>query len=641
MSRARVKIIDNDVFPTNRIKYALQEDKIDESGSLDVFLEYCKMNLVSAKVAEKSVQCLLIDQAPNLYFLLTTYLLQYVDDVLVGKQDLLCPGDQNATLCVVAALYVVPQGGLYLLERYRLGLGVEEASRTLLQDNLFRKFLDLTDSSRSKISVSDLSMVFSQDIEEVVSSGFMKIFDVAANLGSIMVVSYFILAENPAAITPVVVYMVLIPFAFAGSYTKSASVNEKASDEGASLIETVQEGSANYRVIADYFMRPLIQETLRAKVVKYNKARAEVLIDNTDRRYISPVLGSVLVGLYMVYGSEEVLSGTLNIGTFVATVNVFKDIADNFKDLYNNVLDVAKALGPLEKITVIMNMPSYSNQTRIFEEWRQRKTSELRACSDFAQAAQESGHSFLMDAMNIQLSNLHFRYGNGPPVLADVNLSVPQGSFVAVVGPRHGGKSSLTSLIGQAMLPTEGKVFIPSHLRVLHVAQEPLILKGGLWRNVALNHQFGDLDAERRIVTICRRIGFSDYLLELMDEEKASGKQVQEQGSDWQTRLGITDQVLINLARAFIYNAEVLVLHRPTNLLGIRLAKNVYAMLYESVQNRGLEMPASTVRLRRLRTVFVSCIRTFALDKVDTLLCVSNGGVKPISKEEVTLDMLD
>jgi len=204
----------------------------------------------------------------------------------------------NATLFVVAALYIVPQGGLYLLERYRIELAVEEASRTLLQENLFRKFLDITDSSRSKISISDLSMIFSQDIEDVVNSGFMKIFDVAANLGRIMVVSYFILAENPAALVPIVVYMVLIPVTFAGSNSKSASLNEKASDEGASLVETVQEGSAKYRVIADYFMRPLIQETLQAKVAKYNVARKEVLMDNTDRKYISPVLGSVLLGVY-------------------------------------------------------------------------------------------------------------------------------------------------------------------------------------------------------------------------------------------------------------------------------------------------------------------------------------------------------
>jgi len=331
----------------------------------------------------------------------------------------------------------------------------------------------------------------------------------------------------------------------------------------------------------------------------------------------------------------------LGIGTFVATVNVFKDVADNFKDLYNNVLDLAKALGPLEKIALIMNMPSYSNQTRIYEEWRLKETSKIRDCEDFAQSARELGQRYRMDAIDIRMQDLCFKYGDGPPVLQNVNLSVPQGSFVAVVGPRHGGKSTLMRLLGQVVLPTDGYVFISSHLRVLHVGQQPLILKGGIWRNVALNHQFGDLDAEQRIMSICRRLGFSDYLLELMDDEKRSGKQVQDQTDSWQARLSTTDQVLINLARAFIYNAEVLVLHRPTNLLSIRLAKQVYALLHEAVQNRGLGMPASTVMLRRPRTIFVSCVRDFALERIDTLLCVANGEVKRIHQDDVTMDMLD
>jgi len=643
MSKARVKVIDNDVFPTNRMKNDLQDNESYERTSLDLFVEYCKMNLVSANVAEKSVQCLLIDQGPNLYFLLNTYLLQYVaDDVLVGKKDdLLCPGDVNATLFVVAALYVVPLGGLYLLERYRNELAIEEASRTLLQENVFRKYLDITDASRGEISSSGLSMIFSQDIEEVVSSGLMKIFDVAANLGRIVVVSYFILSENPAAIVPIVVYMVLIPVAFARSYSKSARLNKEASEEGASMIETVQEGSVKYRVIADYFMRPLIQETFRTKVAKQNVAKKAVLIDNVDRRYISPVLGSVLLGVYMFYGSEQVLGGTLSIGTFVATVNVFQGVADIFKDLYSNVLDLSKALGPLQKISAIMNMPSYSDKTRQTEKWRLQETSKLRECSDFARIARQVGARYRMDAIDIRLSELEFRYGGGPPVLENVNLSIPQGSFVAIVGPSNGGKSTFMRLLGQVVTPTKGNVFISSHLRVLHVAQHPLILKGGVWRNVALNHQFGDLEAEQRAMIICRKLGFSDYLLEHMDHEKRSGKRVQEQGSEWQARLSTTDQVLISLARAFIYNAEVLVLHRPTSMLSINSAKRVYALLHENVENRGVGMPASTVKLRRPRTVFVSCVRDFALESIGTLICVSNGNVQRISHKEVTTEMLD
>ena len=58
----------------------------------------------------------------------------------------------------------------------------------------------------------------------------------------------------------------------------------------------------------------------------------------------------------------------------------------------------------------------------------------------------------------IEIQNLDFRFGNGPPVLEDVNLEVAKGDFASVIGPNGGGKTTLVKLIVGLLAPTTGNI---------------------------------------------------------------------------------------------------------------------------------------------------------------------------------------
>ncbi|RHZ54525.1 hypothetical protein Glove_426g70 [Diversispora epigaea] len=71
----------------------------------------------------------------------------------------------------------------------------------------------------------------------------------------------------------------------------------------------------------------------------------------------------------------------------------------------------------------------------------------------------------------LQLSDVNFRYGNGPKVLSDVSLSVQLDSRIAVVGPNGSGKSTLLKLLTGILEPSAGQVHRHGRLRFAHFMQ--------------------------------------------------------------------------------------------------------------------------------------------------------------------------
>ena len=67
-----------------------------------------------------------------------------------------------------------------------------------------------------------------------------------------------------------------------------------------------------------------------------------------------------------------------------------------------------------------------------------------------------------MDAAIVEMENVSFAY-NGQPVLQDVNLAVPPGDFVAVIGPNGGGKTTLLKLMLGLLKPAAGNIRVLGH----------------------------------------------------------------------------------------------------------------------------------------------------------------------------------
>jgi ABC-type uncharacterized transport system fused permease/ATPase subunit len=236
----------------------------------------------------------------------------------------------------------------------------------------------------------------------------------------------------------------------------------------------------------------------------------------------------------------------------------------------------------------------------------------------------------LVDAIPIEVRNITLQHPLFPPLLRHANVSAQQGSLICVAGPHGSGRHTFLRALAFKEFPSDGIIFIPSHLRVIHVSLDPVILKRSAWQNLT----FSCPDADPlRVVEILKLLGLKHTLqvvakdlerLELLtdelklhceDEDSKCEHSALPDGDDarhWQHRLTHSEIAKIHLVRAFIANPEVLILQRPYRQFSeiheghhINGEREILkGAIYDHISHRGLFMPIETVTRRRPRTVF-------------------------------------
>lgn len=166
--------------------------------------------------------------------------------------------------------------------------------------------------------------------------------------------------------------------------------------------------------------------------------------------------------------------------------------------------------------------------------------------------------------LDLELRDLHFSYAEGTFALRDVNLRIPAGETVALVGRTGSGKSTLASLLSRAVEPEPGTVFLGGadvrelDLELLRgavgvVTQRTEILAGTLRENIAL---FADVPAGT-VEAAVRDLGLEDWVDGLPDGlETLLGP-----GG---TRLSAGEEQLVAFARLLVRDVQVVVLDEAT-----------------------------------------------------------------------------
>lgn len=163
----------------------------------------------------------------------------------------------------------------------------------------------------------------------------------------------------------------------------------------------------------------------------------------------------------------------------------------------------------------------------------------------------------------IEIQNCTFKYttANLPgtvPVVTNLNFSIPLGKMIWMTnGPDQDveglGRLTLMKCIGGLLIPDQGHINVPNHLRVLFVHHEPMLLCKSLWENLTLGKPDAD---EKKVWAVATKMGMSSSLV---------GKKDLDVG-DHGNNLRMCDRQAICLARAIITDPDVLLLHRPGEL---------------------------------------------------------------------------
>lgn len=640
-------------------------------------LEFVKMNLEQPHILVDTLKTILVGQMKSLYFLLTLYLQLYLVDVVLqpdgaegegeaadrrllfkcishssrllsrllenkdGVEEehmesewaLLIPGSRRDTAILVGLLYVIPFLGLHFVEIWKLSLGVNANSRRGLMENLLRKFLNYKEEARANISTGDLTMAMTRDITEVVDGGYMKILEVIRIIGKICIALVFILAENKMAAVPLVIFPFVMLMYLSCREVRTVEANEAVAHSENRLVHEVNSAIANYKLIADFFLRPFVLRTYSQHVKNYNEHRISSSIVCANNMFLAPFLTTVLVGTYMVYGTFQVksLGGTLTLGTFLGTINVFKELGLELQEIYNELNEIQKAVGPLRQICFFMNQTTDLEQRMAQRRDRQRVGEERRQLArSRAESAQSSGgppavapavastaqgpspYIFAVDTIAIEIVGMQFEYTNSmSSYQLSVNAKFAQGKLYAVIGERGLGKATLLKLLGQVLMPGRGFVFVPPHLRICHVHRGSCILDQSFLTNIIFNQEPSQVGGLGRVERLCRRAGFVERLvLELKEplEKDALRISQQPQRSAWAAHFSSSDFARLNLVRALVLNPELLVMHMPLIDFSETETRGLTRLLREHVSHGGLGLENGALHKawRRPRTVFYS-----------------------------------
>jgi hypothetical protein len=438
---SRVKVIDGDSFPTNRFNKEIEERGLANltkgEGAVnpaEVLIEYFKLNFAIGGVGSKTYATIAVDQMQNLYFLLTVNLLKYVaDDVLAADanpETFLIPGDRQDTLFLVGALYLVPYAALNALDVWKSQLGLAEDSKAYLRENMFRKFMNYDASSRDKVPSSERVLAMTKDTDDIVDEGYMKALEITKSLGKLAVSSYFIVTENPEGVAPIAIFAGAI-FGFLWlKGDEPVKLETAISRQESAIVSTTQDSAAKYRLIADYLMRPLVQDKLEGNVKSLTKASIPVTTLETTNDYFPGWLANILTAGYVIYGGEEVVAGRLQIGAFLATSGVIKDVGDSFADIFKSLLSMSKAIEPIQDITLFMNLPTDLRAQKKINRQRRKRTKEERRPERLAELRRLTGVRFATDAIPIQVRDVQFQYpGTDKLAIEKFDLQCPQGSL--------------------------------------------------------------------------------------------------------------------------------------------------------------------------------------------------------------------
>ena len=208
---------------------------------------------------------------------------------------------------------------------------------------------------------------------------------------------------------------------------------------------------------------------------------------------------------------------------------------------------------------------------------------------------------------DLDFNKVSFSYQAGQPILQELSFRIGAGQSAAIIGPSGVGKTTLLNLLPRFFDPTGGTITLEGvDLRELRVRdlrrqialvlQEPLLLPASIAENIA----YGNPRANRAEIEAAARAANADVFIKKMPDRYATIV------GDGGTRLSVGERQRLNLARAFLKNAPILLLDEPTSALDAESEALVVASLFDLMKGRTTLMVAHRLStIRRVDKVLV------------------------------------
>jgi len=499
----------------------------------------------------------------------------------------------NYTLTVVAALgYLLSQAAAFLGFRYQI-LHMATAGQSVikvLRDELFAHIQRLSMAFFPTYETGRLIARVIGDVNvlrEAISFAVIgMVRDVLIVFGILITMLIIDPALTGVALGVVVVLGVVANFWRIYARAAYIRVREAVADVNAELAENFN----GIRVVQAFAREKFNLDRFSGEINKKNMdANMRATLVSSLFFPSIDLVGGVATGVLIYVGGILVLNQQLSVFkliTFVLYIEQFFFPIRLLAQRYN-VLQATMAAG--EKIFWLLDQPT-----------------EIQDAPNAYPLPQVTGH--------VRFEGVGLAYVPGQPVLHNINLDVPSGATVALVGHTGAGKTSMVKLLSRFYDTTSGRVLVDGHdvrdvslsslrSQIGIVLQQNFLFSGSIFDNI----RYGRLDAsEAEVMQAAAAVGAHEFITLL---EKGYHSEVEEGG----VMLSVGQRQLIAFARALLADPRILILDEATSNIDTRTERLIQAALQKLLHGR---------------TSFVIAHRLSTVTKADIIVVMDHGVIK-------------
>lgn len=444
-----------------------------------------------------------------------------------------------------------------------------------IRNDLYKKIMILPLSFYSRNKKGDIIARITTDVQEVEVS-IVSYLDVFIK-DPVTIIAYFLFMLGISWRLTVFV-LVLLPIAgiIIGKIGKSL---KKDSVEGqsrfAGMIATIEETIGGLRIIKAFNAIDYSGRKFNEQNEEYSRVVRHV---NRKRDLSSPMsefMSSIVIAIVLWFGSTLILDGnsTITAANFIAYIVIFSQIISPAKSFSQGFYCLQKGMASADRIFEVLDAEE------VIVEKENALT--IRKFDD-----------------KVVYDNVSFRYGEND-VLKNIDLSIPKGKMVALVGESGGGKSTMVDLLPRFYDVCQGSIKIDgtdirdlkiSDVRGLMgiVTQESILFNDTVFNNIA----FGMENATREAVIEAAKVANAhDFIMQL---ENGYDTVIGDRGMN----LSGGQRQRLSIARAVLKNPPILILDEATSALDTESERLVQEALAKVMSNR-----TSIVIAHRLSTI--------------------------------------
>ena len=551
------------------------------------YLEQEKHKIAAAFV------CVLVSSASTLCgsYLLRPIINGLIDSTKTPQQKIT---SLMVGLALMAAVYVLGVGATYL--QGRIMISVSQGTLKRIREHLFRKVQKLPVRYFDTNPTGDIMSCFTNDVDiigEMLNSTLVQIFSGTITLiGTLALMLYtnWVLAVVTIVVSPIIAK---IGTAIAGKSRKYFMKQQTDLGKVNGYIEETVTGQKVVKVfnyeenIVNEFSE--LNQTLRNSQVK--------------AQFISGIMGPCMnamsqvnytltacVGSIIAFASRwggGVPFSALDIGGLTVFVNYSRQFSRPINELAQQVTNIMSALAGAERVFNVMD--------------------EAEEIDDGTKLVLDKVHG------DVLVEGVTFGYNPDKTILKDVSVFAHPGQKIALVGSTGAGKTTITNLITRFYNIDEGKITIDGvdikdisleclRENIAMVLQDTHLFTGTILENI----RYGRLSATDEEVRQAAKTSCADMFIKNMPE----GYDTMLKGDG--SNLSQGQRQLLNIARAALSKAPILVLDEATSSVDTRTEKHI---------NEGMDA------LMEDRTTFVIAHRLSTIRNADAIMVLENGEI--------------